>query len=545
MYSQSFTQCPEPAMTRREFGGNLLRGLGGAALATTFHPLSALASAGAASGAGRKPNIILVLSDQHAYKYCGFMGHPVVRTPNLDKIAARGVVFRNTYCGSPVSAPSRAGMISGVYPSDCNSFCNSTAWDGGIPAWPALMRDAGYHTFGTGKMDAHDNFDLGFVESMNINNSHWKKPDITSLFRRPLCIRPAARNQVDGRPRATPHRDAQVVKATEAFIRRQRGGGKPWVAYCGAHAPHDPFTGLGKYYDYYLARADMPEVADEELERQHIVFTQMRYHKNLGTPIPAERVRRARAGYYAMITELDGHIGRLWTALEETGQLEHTIFVYTSDHGESLGEHGLWLKNNLYDVAARIPMVVAGANLPRGVTVDTPVAHVDLIRTFLEWGGAETHDRLRGHSLAPLMRGRAGGHPGWAYSESHSEGNCTGSFMVRKGDWKYIHFTWYDGLLYNLAEDPGELRNRIADPAARDALRELREILHAEVDPVALTEKAFRLQRERLDGLASTRNEEQMLDLLRGRLGEGQAVALLSAYYGHTFAYIPEGPERR
>ena len=527
---------PPASLNRRDFSKQLAAGLGGALLSPA---LTSLAEAAAGQSDGRKPNIVLLISDQHSYKYCGFMGHPVVRTPNLDRMAREGVIFRSAYCGNPVCAPSRAGMISGVYPSDANSFCNSTAWDGtlGLPTWPGLLREAGYHTWGTGKMDVHGKYDLGFDEAVNLASGHWKNPDVTSLFRRPLCTRSNERKVIEGRSRTERHKDGTLATATVNFIRKHAGDSKPWVAYCGPHMPHPSFTGLKEYYDYYLPRVDMPDVPIAHLEEQHFIFSQLRAFKDVATPIPEERVRRVRAAYYAMIQEIDDYAGQIWNALEETGQLANTIFVYTSDHGESLGEHGLWLKNNLYDVAARVPLVMAGGGLPKGKVVETPVAHVDLIRSFLEWGGAKTSVKLRGHSLVPLMNGQTGAHPGWAYSESHSEGNVTGSFMIRKGDWKYIHVTYHDGLLFNVAEDPGELRNRFSDPDAQAKVKELRDILFSQVDPVEVTERAFRMQRKRLDGLAASMSENELLDELRGRLGEGQAVGLLTAYYGRPFKY--------
>ena len=523
-------------MNRRDFSKKLAAGVGGALLA----PVAGTTGRAAPGGSPRppaQPNLVFVLSDQHAYKYCGFMGHPIVRTPNLDRIAARGVVFRNTYCGNPVCAPSRAGMLSGAYGSDVKSFCNSTVWDGSLPAWPALLRDAGYRTFGTGKMDCNDSFDMGFTDPVNIGNVHKNQPDVTAFFRRPLCGRLNERRQIDGRARKERHKDAQLAASAIEFIRGRKGGGGPWAVYCGLNMPHPEFEGLPELFEHYLRRADMPNVPPGHLEEQHIVFQQLRHFKNLATPIAEERQRRARAAYFAMITELDEYIGQIWGAIEETGQLGNTVFVYSSDHGESLGEHGLWLKNNLYDVAARVPLVIAGPGLPQGVSVDTPVAHADLVRTFLEWGGAKIHAKLRGHSLVPLIHATVGHHPGWAYSESHSEGNYTGSFMIRKGDWKYIHFTWHDGLLFNLADDPGELENRINDPGAQPVLKELQAILLSQVDPVEVTERAFAVQRKRLDRMARELTPDQMLDQLRGRLGEGQAVALLNAYYGRTFPY--------
>lgn len=530
-----------PTLNRRDFTRQLLGGVSAAALAPSLvsaAAASASPSASSPSATPKQPNIVYILSDQHAYQYCGFMGHPVVKTPNLDRIAQRGVIFRNTYCGHPLCAPSRAGMLSGCYPSDVNAFCNSAVWDGSLPAWPALLRDAGYHTFGCGKMDTNDKFDIGFTESESLSNEHETKPDITSFFRRPLCSRIEERPQIDGWTRKIRNKgDDHHTEITLAQLKKTASLGKPWALYTGFHMPHPSFTGFEKHFNYYLARVELPNIPPGHLDSLHFVYQQLRHFKNIATPIPEERLRRARAGYFAMITELDENIGKIWATLEETGQLDNTIFIYSSDHGEALGEHGLWLKNNLYDNAARVPMVIAGPGIPRGKVVETPVAHVDLIRTFLEWGGAKTHPKLRGHSLIPLLQGQTGDHPGWAYTECHSEGNCTGSFMIRKGDWKYIHFTWYDGLLFNLADDPGEFTNRFDDPAAADVLKDLRAILASQIDPVEVTQRGFATQRKRLDRLASELNPGQVMDEFRNRLGEGQSEALLTAYYGHTFLY--------
>lgn len=233
-----------------------------------------------------------------------------------------------------------------------------------------------------------------------------------------------------------------------------------------------------------------------------------------------------------MISELDEYIGQIWQELERTNQLQNTLFIYTSDHGESLGEHGLWYKNNLYDVAARIPLVMAGPGFPKGVKVSTPVAHVDMVATILELSGAGIPATLRGHSLLPLMRGRSGDHPGFAYSESHSEGNCTGSFMIRKGDWKYLHFTWYDNLLFNVAQDPGEFNNRIHDPAAKRIKNELQEILRAQVDPEEVTQHAFSKQDKMLREMAKRMSEEELFALFKGRMGPGLARVLARSSKG-------------
>jgi choline-sulfatase len=293
------------------------------------------------------------------------------------------------------------------------------------------------------------------------------------------------------------------------------------------------FEALENYWDMYpLYNIDMPNLPEGHLDELHIVMQGLRNYKRIATPISEERIRRARAGYYGMISELDEYAGEIWKVLEQTGQLESTIFIYTSDNGISMGEHGIFFHNNLYEESASIPLLIAGAGIPRGVVVDTPVAHVDAVATMLACAGAERPAALRGHSLLPLMEGRSGDHPGFAYSENHSEGNVTGSFMIRRGDWKYIHFTWDEDLLFNLAEDPGEFHNRIDDPSARTVREELKGLLHSQVDSEQVTLRAFRKQEGMLKDLARRMTEDELYKTFEFRLGQAQARALAAKYKG-------------
>ena len=485
-----------------------------------------------ATASNTRPNIVLICSDQHAFRYTGYAGHPIVKTPNMDKIAQKGVTFSNTYCGSPVCTPGRACLMTGMYPSDVGSYCNSTVWDGSHPTWGTRLSNAGYDCRATGKFDLHDDYELGFT-TINVGNGHCTKPDITSLFRSPPCYRMTERPGVDGRPRPNPHGDSKKAQTAIDFINNEASNlDNPWLFWVGMTQPHPAFVAQQQYWDMYPEEdMDLPDIRQDDLENLHLVYQGLRHFKRIATHIPEDRVKRARAGYYGMITELDTYIGQVYDALEQTGQLENTLFVYTSDHGESLGEHGLWYKNNLYENAAHVPLIMTGPGLPQGVTIDTPVAHVDLVATLLDISGTEIAPELRGHSLLPLINDQDSDHPGWTYTESHSEGNCTGSFLIRKGDWKYMHFTWYDDLLFNVAEDPGEFNNRINDPTAQEPLTELRDILNNLVDTEQITRDAFAAQKRELDKLAADKTEEQLADYLAGRLGPGLARVLSSQYY--------------
>ena len=489
---------------------------------------TALGAAAAAPGqANPRPNIVFVCSDQHSYKYAGYSGHPVVKTPNLDRIARSGTVFENAYCGAPVCVPGRSCLMTGLYPHETNSFCNSTVWDGSRPTWGTRLREAGYHTEATGKFDLNPDFDIGF-EERETSHAHRTGPDITSLFRSPVAYRVGERNLVNGRARDTPHKDEARARNFVRFVQETVPTlDKPWSYYIGFTAPHPAFVARRQYWDMYPPdEVNLPQVPPDYLETQHLAFQELRHFKRIATPIPERRIRRARAGYYGLVTELDEHIGRVWRALEEAGQLENTIFIYTSDHGEALGDHGLWLKNNLLEPAAHVPLTVAGPGIPRARRIAQAVSHVDLVQSLLAWSGAGGASEVRGHSLIPLLRGQAGDHPGWVYAESHSEGNATGSFMIRKGPWKYLHFTWYDDLLFNLDDDPGEFHDRSGDPEAQSVLRELRAILASQVDTEAVTRAGFAAQEKMLARFAAENSEAGLAKMLEGRMGKGLARVL-------------------
>jgi choline-sulfatase len=511
-------------MKRRYFNKKLISGIGAAAFTTagtwSFAEISR-------KEIPFRPNIVFICSDQHSAKYASFMDHPYVSTPNLDKLASQGTVFTNAYCGNPVCAPSRTSMMTGMYASDCNSFCNSTVWDGSFPLWSKRLRDAGYYCLATGKLDLNDQYDLGLVQ-LDTENGHASNPDITSLFRNPAGYRINEREHIDGKARSERHNDEKKMQLAVNFLQNESAHLKqPWLLYSGFLQPHPKFEALEKYYNrYYPDHVDLPQIPEGYLEGLHLVYQELRHFKRIATPIPQERIRRARAAYYGMISELDEYVGMIYETLKKSGQIDNTIFVYTSDHGETLGEHGLWYKNNLYDDACRVPLIISGPAIPAGFRVGTPVGHVDLAASVLELAGLQQPKELRGRSLIPLLTGRISAHPGFAYSESHSEGNCTGSFMIRKGDWKYIHFTWYDDLLFNLKNDPDELNNLICDKSATEIQAEMKAILDNLLDTEEVTMRAFRAQEAILKQWAGQFSENQLFDRFRSRLGDGQARAM-------------------
>jgi choline-sulfatase len=506
-----------PEISRRAFGASMI----------------AVAQAPMVRSAANNPNILFICADEHGGPFLGSMGHPIVKTPNLDRLVSTGVLFRNAYCGSPVCVPARASMMSGLFPSDVSSYCNSTPFQKPVPSWGNRLRDAGYDCFASGKLDLSEETDYGFRE-VDTQHGHSVSPDITSLLRAPMCFRASVRNDVNGVFGKTRPHDANVLANVTRFLREDaRHAAKPWAIYAGFTAPHYPFLAEPKYASMYPPESmPLPDVPLDYLDRRHAIFEQLAGFQRVSAPIAPDRVRRARAAYFGMITELDRMVGSLLDELEKTGQMDRTLIVYTSDHGEMLGENGLWFKNVLLEPAVRVPLIMAGAGLPKGKTVDTPVMHVDMVATMLELAGVARDTKLRGHSLTNLANGRPGPHPGIAYSESHSEGNCTGSFMIRKADWKYIYATGYEPILFDLRRDPGELR----DLAGNLETATLQAELHAELvrlipDPDAVTERAFAAQEALLEKLIRDNTRKEFYEELHGRLGAGQARILANQFY--------------
>ena len=487
------------------------------------------------NGVIRRPNIVFICSDQHSGLQ--LMGQPggeiQARTPNLRRLAEMGVRFTNAYSVNPVCTPARAALMTGRFASDVGSYCNSTPFEGQVPTWGNYLQKAGYSCWATGKLDLTPKADLGFKQ-VKTDQGHYEKPDITSLFRRPMCYRVDERKQADGTVGDASAHDQRVLETGLSILRNDvPDGGKPWVTYMGFTMPHPPFITSQKYWDMYPPdQVRMPNVPPGYLERLHPVFQTMRRFSMTATPIPEERIRHARTAYYGMISQLDERIGQILDELEKRDELKNTLVIYTSDHGEMLGEHGLWFKNGLLEGAARVPMILAGAGLPQGKTFDAPVSHVDLVATMLDIAGITRPEGLRGHSLLPMIAGNESLQPEFVYAESHSEGNATGSFMIRKGRWKYIYFSWFgDNLLFDLESDPGEMNNLAGRPEHAGIVQELHGHLTSLVDPDAITERAFEKQERILAAMVQKNTLESFAQALESRLGKGQAMALAHKYY--------------
>ncbi|HEU5317723.1 MAG TPA: choline-sulfatase [Chloroflexota bacterium] len=473
--------------------------------------------------ATERPNILVIMSDEHAPQFSGFGGHPLVKTPYLDRLAAGGVLFRNAYCNSPLCVPSRMSFMTGRYPHHNGAYDNTTALSSDAVTWAHLLRAVGYDAALSGKQhfigpDQLHGFQAQLAFDLHASNHHgvfdWEKG--TPRAARPW---PGVAQAGPGTTREIEVDDA-VEEAALAYIKDPARKERPWALDVGFIAPHFPLVVPEKYWAMYRPEEmDLPVIPEGHLESQHPVFTRMRGMFGALDVFPDDRVRRARAAYYGLITYLDDKVGRLLAALEETGQLENTLVIYTSDHGEMNGEHGMWRKSCFYEQSVRVPLILSWpSGLRAARVVENNVSLVDVVATMVECAGArdvEAVGELDGESLLPLARGEDGADEEWddeVFSEYLAHGVARPVAMLRRGRHKLIYSLDDPPILFDLEKDPGEFENVAGDPAYAAVREELTTALLSHWDPVALERWVRQGQKERILIRAATRGERQPAD---------------------------------
>jgi choline-sulfatase len=455
-------------------------------------------------------NLIFFLSDNHNRRVLGCYGHPVVRTPNLDRIAANGVRFANSYCASPLCCPARASIATGRYPHQTGYWDNAIAYDGRVPSWHHRVREAGHTVVAVGKLHfrSHDD-DNGFTEEIETLHLHEGKGAIKNLLRGHDDEQPRGRALWDlytlrSGPGDTHYHDYDrkiTAKAVEWLERHAGASGKPWVLLVSYPSPHPPFTAPKRIHDLYPER-DMPlppRHGPGERSR-HPALEHLRRIEGIQDLTDERIVRRVAAGYFGLITHLDEQIGAVMKAVETLGLIGTTRIAYTSDHGELFGAQGILGKKILYEGAIGVPLLLSGPELPAGRVSRQVVSHVDLFPTLLEGAGTgplrEDHD-LPGVSLWPAATGNVVTRLGFA--EYHAQGSKAGAFTVRDGNMKLIYYVGMPAQLFDLASDPDECRDLAADDRHAATVARLETRLRAILDPEAVDSRAKADQRAMIE----------------------------------------------
>lgn len=450
----------------------------------------------------RPANVVLFMSDEHNPRIASVYGHPIVQTPNLDRLAARGTVFENVYCPSPLCMPCRSAFMAGrrVHDLQCYSNCNVFSFD--YPTYGSVLRDAGVHSVHIGKTDVFRSGDeLGFSEMLLPGDR--RRPGDTQIRRNPLAIRadgPERANGFgprDGNPFA--HDDRVVDAALEWLAAKAPNVPQPWVLVIQTVKPHFPMFVTQELWDMYPHGGDLPKYRGDVASANHPYAMDLRAHFQTDR-FTEKQIRGLRRGYLGLVTYVDRQLGRVMDALDQHGLAERTTVFYTSDHGEMHGKFNMWWKSSLYDDSARVPLIAAGPGFRRGARVRTPVDLHDL-RAAMFYA---VRVRQPGNWIGePLQRIRRNDPRRVVFSEYHGHGTRSGAYLIRKGDWKLIYCAAAPHLLFNLEDDPEELVN-LAEQEPKK-LNELVDELHDICDPIAENERAHAFEARQLESIARFR----------------------------------------
>jgi choline-sulfatase len=448
--------------------------------------------------AGRRPNVLLVMVDQLAAGWLPAYGHAVTHAPHLTALARDGVVFEHAYCASPLCGPSRAAMLTGRLPSATGVFDNAAEWPAALPTVVHALRAAGYATALAGKMHFVGPDQLhGYEERLTTDvypasfdwTPDWSLPEEARL---PWYHNVESLLMAGVRESAmqTDYDDEVCFRAVRKLRELARGGdSRPFFLTVSFTNPHDPWEVRARHWDLYdgvdVGRPAAGRATDPLSER-------LRAMCGLDDrPLCTEEAQRARRAYLAAVSYADERIGDVLAALEECGHGGDTIVVFTADHGELLGEHGLWYKMSFFDPSARVPLIVRVPGREPG-RVSAPVSHLDVAPTIAEWAGADLgSEELHGASLVPAMQG--GERPGDVVAEYLAEGVTAPAVMIRRGRHKYLRCGDDPDQLFDLAADPHEL-GTAADAETSAALREASE---ARWDLAGLRRRVVESQRRR------------------------------------------------
>ena len=446
------------------------------------------------------------MSDEHGAQFSSTYGHPIIETPNMDRLAEQGVTFDANYCNSPLCIPSRASFMTGQYVS------TNEVWDNTKPmavdklTWPYLLRNEGYDTALNGKMHLVGPDPLHGFEQQLSRDPHIEAP--LGHFRWSDGIPKAPEDwygvrEADVGVSPMIEADDAMEKAAVEYLSDPARQEKPFAMCVGFIAPHFPFIVPEPYFSkYYPNNVDMPNLPDGHLDELPPSAQRLRQMFGLDGDWTDDEIARARAAYFGLCTYLDDKIGHLMDVLEEQGLAENTVIVHTSDHGDMLGEHGLWRKMCFYEQSANVPLQISWpGKFDGGQRVSEAVSNVDAVATILELAGVELDKwDLDGQSLVPALKGDTSGLNDIAISEHFAHGTDRAMGMVRSGNWKlcYGHGDPTELELYDLDSDPGEFTNLAGAPEHEDVQERLLKILLDQWgDPDEITARIVRDQEDR------------------------------------------------
>lgn len=458
----------------------------------------------------KPPNVLFIISDD-LNNFQGCYGDPRAKTPNIDRLAARGVRFDRAYCAFPLCGPSRNSMLTGLYPNSTGILGNGQIFRQTIPSqqsMPQVFRNAGYFAARIGKL-YHYNVPNSIGTNGHDDPGSWE-----------LELNPAGVDRLEEQPHifslipgqfggalswyASPksdeyHTDGMEAEDAEWVLERcAKRKDRPFFLAVGFFRPHTPYVSpRHPYFDYYPER-EMPVVQGVKEDQADIPPAGLASYKKEQNKLTDDLRRQCVQAYYASISFMDSQVGHVVDALDRLGLADNTIIVFTSDHGYHMGEHGLWQKMSLFEESTRIPMLmIAPGVTAKGGVAKSPVSHVDLFPTLAELCGVKTPSNLQGQSLVPMLKDPTVAGRGWAVTQV-TRGGGKGraatlpagpsssrffGYSLRTPRWRYTE--WDEGRegreLYDHDADPHELTNLANKPDQASLVEDLSKQLRAAV----------------------------------------------------------------
>jgi choline-sulfatase len=455
-------------------------------------------------------NLLILMSDEHQARAMGCAGHPLVRTPNLDRLAAQGTRFTAAYTPSPICVPARAAFAAGRHVHQTGLWDNAMPYTGTPPGWGHALQAAGVRVESIGKLHYRApedpvGFDAEHIPMMVEGGVGMVWASIRAEAER---WAPEARMLGSyigpGESRYTDYDRAIVARTTDWLAECARDPA-PWCLFVGLVAPHFPLVCPPEFYALYPHdRLPPPKLHPGDGHPRHPWVDKQNAYMDAEAAFrdPEER-RAALAAYFGLCSWLDYSVGQILAALERAGLNDTTDVVYTSDHGDNAGARGLWGKSNLYEESAAVPLIVRGMGLAPGVRPE-PVSLLDLSASICAHFGTILH----GASALPLTDPAVAAPDRPILSQYHAAGAVTGAYMLRRERWKLIHYVGFAPELFDLAADPEETCNLAEDPAYAGVLADLDATLRRMLDPESTDARAHADQRrlvERLGGAEAVR----------------------------------------
>ena len=446
-------------------------------------------------------NLLVIISDEHRFDSLGRFSKGMIKTPHLDALAADGTQFARAYTPSPMCVPARAALACGTYVHQNRFWDSATAYNGAPRSWMHELRDRGYETTSIGKLHFHSGrIDNGFSREILPMHIVGERGWPIGLLRDTPPKFDAAEElarEVGGGASSYTDYDRAITQSTQEWLAEKSDDDTPFAGFISFVSPHYPLIAPDEYLALYDPDA-MPEAIPSL--HDHPALNTLRQFYDYADYFTPERAREARAAYFALVTFMDHCVGQVLAALEQSGHGDDTLVIYTSDHGELLGDHGFWTKMAMYEGSVAVPMIVKGPDIPKGQNREDAVHLLDIPTTALALAGIEQPKDWPGVDLITSAQTDAD-HDRSLFSEYHDGGSDTGYFMVRWGDWKYIAYVGHAPQLFNLAEDPQENHDLAASEDAQHqaACAEGERRLRAICDPDKVNAMAFQDQQKKID----------------------------------------------